>query len=210
MGYRGKLVEQEEARRLRALGLTMPEIAAELRVSKGSVSLWTRDVAFDPRPRKLPVKLGPNRLERAKAAEIAAARSEGRARIGRLSERDLLIAGIALYAGEGSKTPGAVTLVNSDPGIIALHLRWLRSCFDIDEERLRIRLYLHDGLDLLRAEQFWSTLCAIPRRQFTKPYRAMPDAGIRHNKHEHGCATVRYSCSHTHRRVMGLIDALLA
>lgn len=67
----------------------MPEIAAELRVSKGSVSLWTRDVAFDPRPRKLPVKLGPNRLERAKAAEIAAARSEGRARIGRLSERDL-------------------------------------------------------------------------------------------------------------------------
>lgn len=47
MGYRGKLVEQEEARRLRALGLTMPEIAAELRVSKGSVSLWTRDVAFE-------------------------------------------------------------------------------------------------------------------------------------------------------------------
>jgi hypothetical protein len=32
----------------------------------------------------------------------------GRARIGQLSERDLLIAGTALYAGEGSKAGHAV------------------------------------------------------------------------------------------------------
>ncbi|CAN5194493.1 hypothetical protein BH24ACT1_BH24ACT1_03920 [soil metagenome] len=49
MGYRGKVVEQERARALRAQGWTMPEIAAELEVSKGSVSLWTRDVEFVPR-----------------------------------------------------------------------------------------------------------------------------------------------------------------
>jgi len=209
MGYRGKLHEQETARRLRAQGWTMPEIAAELGVSKGSVSLWTRDVPFDARPRKLPVKKGPNRLERAKAAEIEAMRAEGRARVGALSDRDLLIAGIALYAGEGSKTPGAVTLVNSDPRIITLYLSWLRSCFAIDEARLRVRLYLHEGLDLDRATSFWTGLTRIPSAQFTEPHRAIPDQGIRHNKHEHGCATVRYSCSRTHRVVMGLIDALL-
>ena len=209
MGYRGKLAEQDEARRLRAGGMTMPEIAARLGVSKGSVSLWTRDVPFTASPRRPPVARAPNRLQQAKEAEIAALLDAGRQRIGPLTDRDLLVAGTALYAGEGAKTPGAVTLVNSDPGIIAFHLRWLRTCFTVDEARLRVRLYLHEGLDLERAVTFWSTLTAIPPEQFTKPHRAIARSGIRHNKHEHGCATVRYACSHTHRSVMGLIGALL-
>jgi len=43
-----------------------------------------------------------------------------------------------------------------------------------------------------------------------KPYRAVPDGGIRHTKHEFGCATVVYGCSRTHRKIMGLISALLS
>lgn len=210
MGYRGKLVEQDEARRLRAAGLTMPEIAERLGVSKGSVSLWTRDVPIDPRPRRLPVKRGPNALEQAKSAEIAAMGAEGRNRIGRLDDRDLLVAGTALYAGEGSKTPGAVLFVNSDPRLVSLHLHWLRTCFAVDERRLRARIYLHEGLDLGTATAFWSEVMAIPPAQFGKPHRAVPRASIRHNKHMHGCATVRYSCTRTHRAVMGLIEALLS
>jgi transcriptional regulator with XRE-family HTH domain len=71
MGYRGKDTEQERARELRSEGWTMPEIAAELGVSKGSVSLWTRDVEFEPqRGRAAPRRRGPNKLQRAKAAEI--------------------------------------------------------------------------------------------------------------------------------------------
>ena len=209
MGYRGKLAEQDEARRLRAGGMTMPEIAASLGVSRSSVSLWTRDVPFAAGPRRHAVGRAPNRLQQAKEAEIAALLEAGRARIGRLTDRDLLVAGTALYAGEGAKTPGAVTLVNSDPRIIAFHLHWLRSCFPVDEARLRVRLYLHEGLDMERAITFWSTLTAIPPSQFTQPHRAIARSGIRHNKHEHGCATVRYACSHTHRSVMGLIGALL-
>ena len=50
MGYRGKVREQEEARVLRAAGLTMPAIAERLGISRSSVSLWTRDVPFTPGP----------------------------------------------------------------------------------------------------------------------------------------------------------------
>ena len=38
----GKVSEQEEARRLRATGETVPDIAVRLGVSKSSVSLWVR------------------------------------------------------------------------------------------------------------------------------------------------------------------------
>ncbi len=209
MGYRGKLAERAEARRLRALGWTMPDIAVHLRVSRSSVSLWTRHVPVQLGPRRLGPRR-PNALERRKAAEIADLLEAGRARIGALSERDLLIAGTALYAGEGSKTGQRVVFTNSDPAMMVLFCAWLRRFFEIDERRLRMSLYLHQGLDLSAAEEFWSKVTGIPVSQFSAPYRAVPDAGIRHNKHQHGCASVRYACARTHRGVIGLVKALLA
>jgi transcriptional regulator with XRE-family HTH domain len=164
MGYRGKLAEREQARRLRAAGLPMAEIAARLGVSRSSVSLWVRDVPFEPHPRAIGGRRrAPNALQRRKQAEIDRLLAEGRDRLGRLSERELLVAGVALYAGEGSKGDG----------------------------RLR------------------SALTGIPPTQFLKPYRAVPDPSIRRAKHVHGCVSIGYSCSATHRSIMGLVAALL-
>jgi len=56
--------------------------------------------------------------------------------LGVLSDRDLLIAGTALYAGEGSKTPGELRFANSDPAMIELFLRWRHALFDVDESHL--------------------------------------------------------------------------
>jgi len=210
MGYRGKLVERERARRLRATGLPMADIAARLGVSRSSVSLWVRDVPFEPRPR---VTLGrrrePNALQRRKQAEIDRLLAEGRDRVGRLSEREFLVAGVALYAGEGSKGDGNVRFANSDPRMIGFFCSWLRRFFEIDESRLRVHLYLHQGLDLAAAIAYWSALTSIPPTQFLKPYRAVPDPSIRHAKHVHGCVGIGYSCSATHRSIMGLVAALL-
>ncbi|HVM12990.1 MAG TPA: helix-turn-helix domain-containing protein [Egibacteraceae bacterium] len=217
MGYRGKLEERAQARELRAQGWTMPDIAAKLGVSRSSVSLWTRDVPFTPDiERTLSRRLrarrrgGPNKLQRRKQEEIDHLLAEGTERIGKLSERDFLIAGVALYAGEGSKRDGAVSLANTNAGFIAFFCAWLRQFFEVDETRLRVKLYLHEGLDLHAAITYWARVTAIPPAQFGKPYRAVPDAGIRHSKHLLGCATVSYSCARTHRMIMGLVHALLA
>jgi hypothetical protein len=211
MGYRGKLAERQQARQLRRAGLPLAEIAARLGVSKSSVSLWVRDVAFEPLPR---VTRGrrrePNALQRRRQAEVERLLEEGRTRIGRLSEREFLVAGVALYAGEGSKRDGSVIFANSDPRMVVFFCSWLRHFFPIDESRLRVRLYLHQGLDLAGAVAFWSELTGIAASQFSKPYRAVPDPSIRHAKHVHGCVGVRYSCSATHRSIMGLVGALLS
>jgi hypothetical protein len=94
--------------------------------------------------------------------------------------------------------------------MISFYCAWLRRFFEIDESRLRVRLYLHEGLDLAAPIAFWSELTGIPPAQFQKPYRAVPDPGIRYAKHVHGCVSIDYSCSLTHRSIMGLVVGLLA
>lgn len=94
--------------------------------------------------------------------------------------------------------------------MVGFSCTWLREFFEIDEARLRVRLYLHQGLDLDAAIDHWSEVTGIPSAQFGKPYRAVPDPSIRRNKHDFGAARVDYSCSRTHRGVMGLVRALLS
>lgn len=210
MGYRGKVEEQEEARRLRAQSMTLAEIAEKLGVSKSSVSIWVRDVPFTPSPRRWGPQRRPNRLHEAKLRQIEELDASGRARIGTLSDDAFLAAGIALYAGEGSKTDGGLRFANTDATMVRFYCAWLRRFFQPDETRLRVRVYLHEGLDIDAAERHWSEVTGVPLEQFRKPYRAKADPSIRRNKHEFGCVYVDYYCSTSHRRVMGLVRALLS
>lgn len=209
MGYRGKVVEQERARELRTRSWTLEEIAQELGVSRSSVSVWVRDVVFDPKPRNRSMSRNPSSLHLARLAEIEAMNEWGREQIGDLSEAAFLAAGTALYAGEGSKTEGAVKFANSDPAMVRFFCAWLRRFFDVDESRLRVSVYLHQGLDLDAARRHWSEVTGVPLTQFNQGYRPVADASIRRVKHEHGCCYVIYSCTKTHRRIMGLGRALL-
>ena len=210
MGYRGKVEAQDRARRLRAAGRTLADIAAELGVARSSVALWVRDVEYAARPRRRARRRGPNVLQRRKAAEIEAMDSDGAARLGHLGRQARLAAGAALYAGEGAKRDGTVSFANSDPAMMRFFCVWLREFFEIDESRLRVRIYLHEGLDLAEASAFWSAVTNIPQQQFQAPFRATPDPTIRTTKHVYGCCHVRYASTTTHRAIMGLIRALLS
>jgi hypothetical protein len=188
MGYRGKVAEREQARVLRASGLTLVDIATKLGVSKGSVSVWVRDVPFTPSTRRYGPRVRPNKLMQRKQAEIESMLEDGRRRIGALTERQFLVAGAALYAGEGAKRDRMVLFANRDARLIRFFTAWLRHFFVIDESRLRVRIYLHEGLDLEGAVAFWSDVTGVPSSQFHKAYRARPNPTIRNTKHAHGCA----------------------
>jgi hypothetical protein len=210
MGYRGKVAAQEKARLLRAENRTLQEIADILDVSKSSVSIWVRDVPFTPSKRRHGPHRRPHRQRLAKLRQIEALDVEGVERIGTLSEEAFLAAGIALYAGEGAKTDRNVRFANTDATMVRFYMAWLRRFFPPDESRLRVRVYLHEGLDLGAAERFWSDVTGIPLAQFGKAYRAKADPSIRRNKHEHGCVYVNLACATTHRKIMGLVRALLS
>jgi hypothetical protein len=116
------------------------------------------------------------------------------------------MAGLGLYAGDGAE----VRFANSNPALVALFCDWLRTFFEVDESPLRVSLYLHEGLDLEAANAHWASVTRIRVEQFYKPWRAVADASIRHNKHEYGCAHVRYASTRTIRKVQGLLQALVS
>lgn len=118
MGYRGQIDKQNRARDLRAQGWTLTEICEAVGCSRSSASGWCRDVAVDEavlnaRRRERFLKgnegarlRGPNKLQLRKAAEIEEMRHEGLRRVGVLTDREFLMAGLAYYSGEGCKTGG--------------------------------------------------------------------------------------------------------
>jgi hypothetical protein len=206
--------KRARARELRAQAWTLREIADELGVARSSVSVWVRDVAFDPDRRRSRATgrrpRGPDHpLRQRKLAQLERLAEEGRERIGTLTDRDLLLAGLGLYAGDGGKGDKEVHFANSNPDLVRLFCRWLRTFFAVDESRLRVSLYLHQGLDLEAATTRWSEVTAVPVGQFRQAYRPVAREGVRHTKHASGCAHVTYGCSQTQRRILALMQALL-
>jgi transposase len=171
-----------KARELRASGRTYDEIAAELGVSKGSVSLWARDL---PRRGRLSYeefrKRNADGVSRYWAAErpVREARLQqitdsAAAQIGELSERELLIAGAVAYWCEGTKSKpyrprkDCVVFINSDPGLIRLFLRFL-TVTGVTPDRLICRVHIHESADVQGAQQFWRELTGLPEDQFREP-----------------------------------------
>jgi hypothetical protein len=102
----------QRARELRAQGRTYNEIVAELGVSKGSVSLWVRDL---PRPGRPHYEEDRRRNAAAVSASFRARRERraavrrdvveaASAQIGALSDREIRIAGAIVYWCEGAKS----------------------------------------------------------------------------------------------------------
>ena len=163
---------RERARELRKQGWTYNQIQAELGCSKSSVSLWVWDLP-PPEPKCTPeeqrarMNAGLARLRASQDREREETKRAAAAAIGELSDRELFIAGVALYWAEGTKDkPHArregVEFVNSDPGVIEVFLAW-PDLLGVTRDRLRCRVMIHESADVDAAEHYWSDLVGIDR-----------------------------------------------
>ena len=215
-----------KARQLREQGFAYNQIAAQLGVSKSSVSLWVRDL---PRPAGLSyeecckrVAEGVRRYWAAerpiREAQREATRAAATAEIGSLSQRELLIAGAIAYWCEGAKNKpyhrhDRVTFTNSDPALITLFLRFLEAA-GADRNMIIYRVYIHETADVTGAERFWLEVTgadpALFRRSALK--RHIPQT-IRKNvgTDYHGCLRmdVRRSAD-LYRRIEGWARAAMS
>ncbi|MET9505994.1 hypothetical protein ABZY42_30435 [Streptomyces sp. NPDC006622] len=168
---------RDRARELRRQGWTYDQIQVELGCSKSSISLWVRDL---PKPER------GNPSERARVAARKRWEHEGAIRdaertetkaaaareIGSMTDRELFMAGVALYWAEGTKDKTydrreSVIFVNSDTGVIELYLAWL-DLLGVARERLRFTVMIHETADVPGAEQYWADLVQADRSSFYK------------------------------------------
>ncbi|MFH9892422.1 hypothetical protein ACH4OQ_20495 [Streptomyces luteogriseus] len=168
---------REKARELRLQGWTYDQIQVELGCSKSSISLWVRDL---PKPeRRDPAEQGKLAARRRWEHELAVRDEERRQTkeaakqaIGELSHRELFLAGVVLYWAEGAKDKAhsrqrreKLQFINSDPNVIRFYLRWLES-LEVERERLRFRLYIHESADVREAEAYWADLVGVDAGTF--------------------------------------------
>ena len=204
--------QQEQARLLRAENRTLADIAEQLGVSKSSVSLWVRDVPFTPSKRRHGPHRRPHpqqsrqarRDRRARRRRPRAHRHPERRRVPRRRRR-------AVRRRGGEDATDRVTFANTDPAMVRFfvrvasallrHRRIPPPCARVPARGSRSRA----RRGVLVGGHGRPALPVSMRRTGRSPIRR-----IRRNKHEHGCAYVVYSCSRTHREVMGLVRALLS
>lgn len=223
MGYTGKLREKYKAQELRKEGLSYGEILQQVHVSKDTISRWCRDIELTQKQR---AKLLENKMFGQKKGSLIAADNKRKARLdrtksifkqakaelGKMSKRDRFIAGICLYAGEGFKNDGRGGFSNSDSKIIKFMVEWFKEFCHLPDSKLRGAIWIHEGLDVENAKQFWSSLTGIPQDQFHKTYIAEDKKNskkIRKNIHEYGVFAIRFSDADKQRKIMGWISALL-
>lgn len=213
-----------KAREMRSKGESVKVIAKTLGVSKGTVSLWVRDIILSVEQlERLHHRLitggelgrlkGSLMQKERRLKVIEHCRKWGIRKIGRLSEKEFFLTGIALYWAEGTKKKREVSLCNSDPKMINFIISWLRKFFSISKDDLRLVVGINqihrEREDLVK--KYWSEMTNIPLEQFRKTsFKKTNNKKVYVNFNEHyGTLSVKVlKSARFYYKIMGLIDAL--
>lgn len=174
-----QLIEKRvKALLLRKQGYSYSYIKEQLQVSKSTLSLWLRNY---PLSRERINELRANsekRIERFRETwrkknevKLKVVYNAQKEKLLPLSQRELLIAGLFLYWGEGSKTiPSVTSLSNTNPKVVKFFLYWLKEVIKVSTERIVVRIHLYKDMDQEKEIDYWSKQLKISKTRFRKPY----------------------------------------
>ncbi|MCX6760331.1 MAG: helix-turn-helix domain-containing protein [Candidatus Nealsonbacteria bacterium] len=220
-----KSKEKNIAIKLRQKGESIKEIAKKIKISKSTVSYWCRDVKLSLgqiqelhdrmisggyKGRMIGARMQyENRLKR-----INEARKGGIKKIGKLSKRDLLIAAVALYWGEGGKKHRALSICNSDPKMVRFIVKMLKKVWGIKTNRFSPFI----GINKIHRKReneikdYWSRITKIPKEQFNKTIfiKAKNKKNYSNFPVYYGTLTIRVKkASDIYYKIIGLIEGLI-
>lgn len=162
---------KQKAIELRRKGYSYNYIARFVPVSKSTLSDWLGRIPFVPNQHTIET-IGKARAASGakkhliKVASLEKAKLQAQKDIGELSKRDLFMLGLAIYIGEGGKSNDITRIVNADPRIIRLSIRWFVEICGVKLEQIKIRLYLYPDNNEQECINYWSKFTKIPVNQF--------------------------------------------
>jgi hypothetical protein len=210
--------DREEALILRRQGMSYSQIKKILRVSKGTLSVWLEDYPLSKQRIRELRDCNEQRIEKyretmrqKRETRLNKLYKEQKALFLPLKKRDILIAGLFLYWGEGSKTHlTSLSLSNTDPSVIRFFIGWLSGCLGVLKERMKIQLQLYSDMDIDQEINFWTKNLGISRNQFTRPY--IKQTSITRINHKggfgHGTCNVKISDARLAEKILMAIKVI--
>jgi len=172
-----RVQDHEKAIFLRKEGKSYTQIKELLKVSKSTLSCWLKNYPLSEQKIRELRDWSEKRIE--KYRETRRKQKENRLEkvykeqeeiIFPINKREIFLAGLFLYWGEGSKSNSAMLNVsNTDPAIIKFFIRWFVKVFMVSKNKFRVQLHLYNDMNIDKEIDFWSLKLKIPRSQFTKP-----------------------------------------
>lgn len=170
--------KHQKALALRKEGLSYSQIRRIIKVSKSTLSLWLRKYPLSKKRINELRAWNERRIERfretmrcKKEARLQEAYITQKKALLPLKKKELFLAGLFLYWGEGTKsTMDRLSISNTDPSVIKFFLTWLNKSLNVPEQKVRILLHLYDDMDVDQEIKFWSNILKIPLEQFARPY----------------------------------------
>ncbi len=183
--------DKDKAVLLRKQGKSYNEITRILGIPKSTLSLWLKNIRmpadikkkfWNKTREKWATNITKFNKERAKIAEQKAQKIQDLTseNIKRVSKKELLLVGSALYWAEGyKKSRWTVVFSNSDPLMIKLIMKFFREICGIKEERFRAIVQIHPNTTSQKSINYWSKITKIPKKQFQKTYSRLTPSSKR-------------------------------
>ena len=155
-------------------------IAKQLNVPKSTLSYWLKDLPLSS-GRVLELRreawgrgeasreLFRQTMRKKKSLREDKIYAEQKSKLGKLSRQSLFVAGLMLYAAEGSKQNDyTIALANTDFRMIKFFIWWLEEFFDIPRAKMRAQLHLYESMNIDGECKYWRQELALKKSQFYK------------------------------------------
>lgn len=212
------LILREQAIRLRKQNKSYSQIKKELGVSKSTLSTWLNQY---PLPQWIISKLRDrNEVRIEKYRQTMAKKREDRLnsiyqqeklKIQKISNREIMFAGLALYWGEGTKVGSSkVAVSNTDPQVLKFFILWLNLIHKINKKNLKTTLHLYNDMNIEKETTYWSKILGIPTKKFNKPYIKTTNSNRINHKGSfgHGTCIIAYYSVELKQKIMMQIKLL--
>ncbi|MEK7136177.1 MAG: helix-turn-helix domain-containing protein [Patescibacteria group bacterium] len=169
--------DKNKALVLRKKGYSYSQIKEELNISKSTLSGWLASYPLSVERIKELRDNSPRRIERyrntmklKREARLSSVYKKVKEDIGKLSNREIFLAGMFLYWAEGYKRAISTTaLGNTDPTMLRFFIKWLK-VINAPIHKITVRLHIYADMDEKKAIQFWCKELSLPEACFVKTY----------------------------------------
>lgn len=170
---------RDRVRLLRSRGASLNELAQKLKVPKSTVRFWCRDIVLSEEQHQRLFKrqqlsgiLAAEKIRQKRLFITKQLLKEGAVEIGKISLRELMLVGAALYWAEGyRKGNGEFGFTNSDPKMIQFIIRWLSKTCRVSKKDIKLRVCINavHKNRIKDIHEFWCTTTGISAPQFSRP-----------------------------------------